>query len=227
VFSVKTNSLTEVDLERFKRKPLRMEVYGFLKESIIQGRLEPGERLNEIELGQQLGISRTPIRETLMRLENEGLVTIDPGKGAVVARISKNDLGQIYPIVSILEGLAARLATPHLTRSDVAKMKKFNKEMKSAIGQVSRYMELNAKFHQTFFENCHNDRLLGMIRNLKDQIYRFRVFSLALPDRMVQSSKEHDLIIQAFEQKQEEDVERLVREHVLQGMKTLEKAALD
>src|SRR5919205_3642116 len=115
-------SSLEVDAERFKRKPLRLEVYEFLKGAIIRGELKPGQRLNEIELGQHLGISRTPIRETLMKLEHEGFVSIDPGKGAVVAKLSKVDLEEIYPIVAVLEGLAARLATLHLNRSDLVRM---------------------------------------------------------------------------------------------------------
>jgi DNA-binding GntR family transcriptional regulator len=221
-------SSLEVDAERFKRKPLRLEVYEFLKGAIIRGELKPGQRLNEIELGQHLGISRTPIRETLMKLEHEGIVSIDPGKGAVVARLSKVDLEEIYPIVAVLEGLAARLSTSHLNRSDLVRMKKYNKGMKEAAsGRVSRFMELNAQFHQTFLENCHNDRLLATVMTFKEQIYRFSVFSLAMPSRMSQSIEEHDLIVQAFEGKKTKQVEELVKVHVLHGKEALEKAAFE
>jgi DNA-binding GntR family transcriptional regulator len=222
----KLSSLEVVDTEKFKRKPLRVEVYEFLKSSITQGKLKPGQRLNEIDLGHHLGISRTPIRETLLKLENEGFVTIDPGKGAVVAKHSKADLEEIYPIVSVLEGLAARLATPHLVRADWVKMKKYNKQMKES-SQVARYMELNGLFHQTFLENCHNDRLLGDISNFKDQIYRFRVFSLSMPNRITEAIVEHDAIIQAFERRNAKLVEELVREHVMKGKTAIEKASLD
>jgi DNA-binding GntR family transcriptional regulator len=216
----------DVDTERFKRKPLRIEVYDFLKTSIIQGKLKPGEKLNEIDLGQHLGISRTPIRETLLRLENEGFVTIDPGRGAIVAKHSREDLEEIYPLVAVLEGLAAALATPHLSRSDLAKMKKYNKQMKET-SQASQYMELNTLFHQTFLENCHNDRLLGALLNFKDQIFRFRVFSLSMPNRLAESVAEHDSIIQAFEQKDAKLAEELVREHVKMGKIAIEKSSLD
>jgi len=217
-----------VDPERFKRKPLRHEVYEFLRGSIIQGKLKPGQRLNEIELGQHLGISRTPIRETLMKLEHEGFVSIDPGKGAVVTRLSKVDLEEIYPIVAALEGLAAGLAVPHLTRSDLAKLKRYNKEMKETVGgQMSRYMELNTSFHQTFLENSHNDRLLATVMTFKDQIYRFRLFSLAMPSRMSESLEEHHKILQAFEKKDAKRAEELVREHVMNGKRVLEKAVLE
>ncbi len=218
----------EVDLGRFKRKPLRLEVYELLRESIIHGKLKPGQKLNEIELGQQLGISRTPIRETLMRLENEGFVSMDPGKGAVVAKLSKVDLEEIYPIVSVLEGLAARLATPRLTRSDLSAMRRYSREMKEAVkSETSHYMELNIMFHQVFLENCHNDRLLGAVMNFKNQIYRFRLFSLAMPDRIGESIKEHDQILKAFEEKKAKQVEELVKAHVLHGRDALERAPLE
>ncbi len=222
----KLAALEAIDTEKFKRKPLRLEVYEFLKSSITQGKLKPGQRLNEIDLGQHLGISRTPIRETLLKLENEGFVTIDPGKGAVVAKHSRADLEEIYPIVSVLEGLAARLATPHLIRADWMKMKKYNKQMKGS-SQVGRYMELNGLFHQTFLENCQNDRLLGDISNFKDQIYRFRVSSLSMPNRIAESVAEHDAIIRAFEQRNAKLVEELVRQHVMKGKLAIEKASLD
>jgi len=216
----------DVGTERFKRKPLRIEVYDFLKSSIIQGKLKPGEKLNEVELGQHLGISRTPIRETLLRLENEGFVSIDPGRGAIVAKHSRKDLEEIYPIVAVLEGLAAALATPHLSRSDLAKMRKCNKQMKEA-SQASGYMELNILFHQTFLENCHNDRLLGLLLNFKDQIFRFRVFSLSMPNRLAESAAEHDSIVQAFEEKNAKLAEELVRAHVRMAKAAIEKASLD
>src|SRR5436190_22821369 len=116
-----------------------------------------------------------------MKLEHEGFVSIDPGKGAVVTRLSKVDLEEIYPIVAALEGLAAGLAVPHLTRSDLAKPKRYNKEMKDTVGdQMSRYMELNTTFHQPLLENSHNDRLLATVLTSKDQILRVRHVSLAL-----------------------------------------------
>ena len=216
----------DVDIERFKRKPLRIEVYDFLKSSIIEGKLKPGEKLNEIDLGQQLGISRTPIRETLLRLENEGFVSIDPGRGAIVARHSREDLEEIYPIVAVLEGLAAGLATPYLTRSDLTKMHKYNQQMKET-SQASRYMELNTLFHKTFLENCHNYRLLGALSNLKDQIFRFRVFSLSMPNRIAESVVEHDSILKAFEQKNAKLAEELIRNHVMKGKTAIERASLD
>ena len=176
----------KLEKERFKRKPLRIEVYEFLKESITRGGLKPGQKLNEVDLGNHLGISRTPIREALMRLEHEGLVTLDPGKGAVVSEISKVDLGEIYPIVAALEGLAARIAA------------------------AKRMLE-------------EAQRLSSLVSSYKEQIYRFRIFSLNMPGRMHHSTGEHRQIIEAFERKDGELAEQLLRNHVEQGRKTLEK----
>ena len=215
----------KLEKERFKRKPLRIEVYEFLKESITKGGLKPGQKLNEIDLGNHLGISRTPIREALMRLEHEGLVTMDPGKGAVVSAISKVDLGEIYPIVASLEGLAARIAAANMEPADTRKLKKLNDQMIKAAraGDAPAFMKLNSEFHQTFLDKCTNQRLSILVSSYKDTIYRFRIFSLNMPDRMHHSIEEHKRIIEAFERKDGEQAEQLLRHHVEQGRKSLEK----
>jgi len=215
----------KLEKERFKRKPLRIEVYEFLKESITRGGLKPGQKLNEVDLGNHLGISRTPIREALMRLEHEGLVTLDPGKGAVVSEISKVDLGEIYPIVAALEGLAARIAAANMEPADIRKLRKLDRQMVKAAkaGDASAFMNLNTEFHQTFLDRCTNQRLSSLVSSYKEQIYRFRIFSLNMPGRMHHSTGEHRQIIEAFERKDGELAEQLLRNHVEQGRKTLEK----
>jgi len=215
----------KLEKDRFKRKPLRIEVYEFLKQSITRGALKPGQKLNEIDLGNHLGISRTPIREALMRLEHEGIVTMDPGKGAVVSEISKIDLAEIYPIVSTMEGLAARIAAPNMELSDVRKLRKLNQEMARAAktGDPATFMQLNSEFHQAYLDKCTNQRLCNLVFSYKEQIYRFRIFSLNLPNRMNESVREHAQIIDAFERKDPDLAERLLREHVDQGRKSIEK----
>jgi DNA-binding GntR family transcriptional regulator len=219
----------KLEKERFKRKPLRIEVYEFLRQSITRGALKPGQKLNEIDLGAHLGISRTPIREALMRLEQEGLVHLDPGRGAVVAEISKVDLGEIYPIVATLEGLAARLATPRLGPADIDGLEQLHRAMKQAArrGDAAEYMSVNARFHQVYLDRCGNQRLSTLLQSYKDQIYRFRIFSLNIPDRMHASVAEHASIIEAFDSRDAELAGRRVQEHVEQGGRTLERLTGD
>ena len=224
---MKDNALQDLAIEknRFQKKPLRIEVYDFLEEAITEGRLKPGHKLNEIDLGNHLGISRTPIREALLHLEKEGLVSIDPGKGAVVAEISRCDVEEIYPIVAVLEGLAARAAALNLNSRDIVQLKKLNKQLKKIAqrGDASRYMDVNSQFHQLFLDKCSSQRWRDLISSYRGQISRFRLFSLHLPHRMKESIKEHDAIIEAFEEQDGKLAERLVRVHVEKGGHSLEK----
>ena len=183
--------------ERFQKKPLRVEVYEVLRAAIIEGRLRPRRKLSEVDLGNHLGISRTPVREALMQLEKEGLVTIHPGKGATIAEISRSDLVEIYPIVSVLEGLAAQNAAANLTFEDLSGMKDLNRQLKDFAkkGDASVYMEANSQLHQVFLDKYPNQRLRGLIASYKGQIHRFRLFSLNLPGRMEESVLEHGRVM--------------------------------
>lgn len=214
-----------LEKERFERKPLRLEVYKLLKQLITRGTLKPGQKLNEIELGNQLGLSRTPIREAFMRLEHEGLLTIDPGKGALVSHVSKDDLAEIYPIVAALEGLAARIATPNIQSADIQKLRKLNQQLSrvSKSGNAAAYMRLNGELHQIYLDRCTNQRLTNLISSYKDQIYRFRLVSLSMPHRMDEAIEEHHHIIRAFEQKDPVLVQSLLTQHIENGGKSLEK----
>ena len=215
----------KLEKEPLKRKPLRVEVYEALRQSITRGALKSGRKLNEIDLGTHFGTSRTPIREALMRLEQEGLVHLDPGRGAVVVDISRVDLGEIYPIVATLEGLAARLATPRLEATDIQNLHQLNRAMKQVArrGDAAAYMSANAEFHQVYLDRCMNQRLSMLLQSYKEQIYRFRIVSLSMPDRMNASAAEHAAIIAAFEARDPDLAGRLVQQHVEQGRRAVEK----
>lgn len=220
----KSLGMSELEGDKLKRKPLRMEVYSLLRQSIVTGRLKPGQRITEIDLVNYLGVSRTPIREALMHLEKEGLVTMDPGRGAVVSDISKFDLDEIYPIVAVLEGLVARLAVPNLSDQDIQRLKELNVQLKKAAKseEVSAYMKINAEFHQVYLDKCSNQRLCNLLSTYKEQIYRFRLFSLSMPNRMKLSVKEHADFIDAFRRRDANLAERLMRQHVEHGKESLE-----
>ena len=121
-----------------------------------------------------------------MRLEHEGVVTMDPGKGAVVSEISKIDLAEIYPIVSAMEGLAARLLPPTWSHPTYAGSATESGNVESGEGGRSGHLHatLNSEFHQTYIDRCTNQRLCNLVFSVKEQIYRFRIFSLNLPNRM-------------------------------------------
>jgi len=141
-----------------------------------------------------------------------------------VSEISKVDLDEIYPLVAVLEGLVARLAVPNLTDPDIQRLRDLNAGLKKAARneEVSTFMKTNAEFHQLYLDRCSNQRLSNLLSIYKEQIYRFRLFSLSMPNRMKSSVKEHADLIEAFRRGDASLAERLVRQHVENGKESLE-----
>ena len=210
----KKNRLEPVQLDSCK--PLREVVLESLREAIKNEILEPGERLMEIQLADALGVSRTPIREALRKLELEGFIVMVPRKGAYVADISLKDITDIMEIRLALEELAAGLAADRITEEELEQMECSLVEKREAIsqGDMERLVEVDTQFHEALYQASRNERLVAMLNNLREQIQRFRILSLSHPGRMKQSLNEHRSILEAV---QEHDVmlaRQLAREHI-------------
>ena len=196
-----------------KLPTLREKITEFVKDSIISGRLKPGERVPEQEIAENFGISRTPIREAFRQLESEGFITVTPRKGAVVSSITAKDVGEFYTIKSILEGHAAKVACRKMSDRDIKKLETLNEQMLkcSEKGDVKGFFNLDNQFHALFLEASENDKLWSMLKILVQQFERFRITALSLPGRMASAVKQHEDIIDAFYNRDEELVEKLVR----------------
>ncbi len=192
---------------------LRERIVEFIKDSIISGRLKPGERVPEHEIAESFGISRTPIREAFRQLESEGFLTITPRKGAVVSPITDRDVREFYAIKSLLEGYAAKKACSKLGTKEIKKLEGLNAQMERCAGRgdVKGFFRLDNQFHETFLRACGNERLCILAHQLVQQFERFRVTALSLPGRMHDSVKQHKEIIEALKKGEEDLVEVLVR----------------
>ncbi|MBI5561897.1 MAG: GntR family transcriptional regulator [Deltaproteobacteria bacterium] len=212
-------------LEYPAEKPLtlRERIVDFIKDSVINGRLKPGERVPEQEIAENFGISRTPIREAFRQLESEGFITVTPRKGAVVSPITDKDVSEFYEIKSLLEGYAARTACPKLAPKDLKRLEGLNVQMERAAERhdVKAFFNLDAQFHDTFLEACGNEKLRNLIYHLVQQFERFRITALALPGRMKNSAAQHAEIIEAFRKGDVGVVERLVRANAERGRDVL------
>ena len=157
--------------------PLRDVVFNTLRKAILRGELKPGERLMEIQLANKLGVSRTPIREAIRKLELEGLVLMIPRKGAEVAQITEKNMQDVLEVRKALEELSVQLACERITPEQVEEMKMaaedFRKVLKS--GDVTKIAEADVKFHDIIFAATNNQRLITLLNNLREQMYRFRV----------------------------------------------------
>ena len=196
--------------------PLRDVVFNTLRRAILKGELEPGERLMEIALANKLGVSRTPIREAIRKLELEGLVVMIPRKGAEVARITEKDLRDVLEVRTSLEKLAIELACDRITEDDIYDLKLACKNYEESFGKddLTPIAEKDVAFHDIIFRSTKNARLIQILNNLREQMYRYRLEYLKdtqSHDRLVE---EHQRIVDAIIDKNKEEAVRLIQEHI-------------
>jgi len=195
---------------------LGSQAYQELRRIILEGQVGPGKKLNEGELAKALGISRTPIREAINRLEKEGLVEIFPQRGAFVIQFTEKDVYELFLIRENLEGLAARLAAEKVTPAGLAKLETCLEGFKEPFQEkdVQRYSREDFKFHQTIVHLSDARRLMKLVSLLLDHIRMFRLTTRGVPDRMKASLADHRRIIEAMRQKDPEEAERRMRQHL-------------
>ncbi|SHG42746.1 transcriptional regulator, GntR family [Thermosyntropha lipolytica DSM 11003] len=206
--------LKPVNLDSYK--PLRELVLEAIREAIINGTLKPRERLMEIQLAEELGVSRTPVREALRKLELEGFIVMVPRKGAYVADLSFKDIADVFEIRAALEALAAGLAAERITDEELEEMERLLVEKAEAIAanDMEKLIEVDTKFHDAIYRASRNERLYHIISNLREQIQRFRTTSLAYPGRMKQSLDEHRGIVEALQARDIQLARNLAQEHI-------------
>ena len=206
--------LSPIRLEGFQ--PLREMVFDVLLEAIMSGQLPPGERLMEVQLADEMGVSRTPVREAIRRLELEGFVVMIPRKGAYVAGLSIQDVASIFEIRTALESLAVQLAAEKITEENLDTLERLLAEFAKNCeeGDVERYTELDIQFHQSLYKFSRNDRLVQMMSNLTEQINRYR--RVCLSDAMIRQHTiiEHRNIIEALYAHDTKQAEKAMREHM-------------
>lgn len=157
-------------------RPLREIVYEELRSLILTGKIKPGTRMMEIELAEDMGVSRTPIREAIRKLEKEGLVVIEPRKGAYASEVSVKDMEDILEVRANLEGLAAYLAAERMTDSEKKALEEIKQRFKQAVaeGNMSDMISYDTKFHHMIVESSRNNHLIHMVEQLQELVLRFR-----------------------------------------------------
>ena len=172
--------------------PLRDVVFNTLRQAILRGELKPGERLMEIQLANKLGVSRTPIREAIRKLELEGLVLMIPRKGAEVAEITEKNMRDVLEVRKALEELAVQLACEKITAEEIEEMKKAAEEFK----MILKSREADVRFHDIIYMATDNQKLILLLNNLREQMYRYRVEYLKREEAHPQLIAEHAAIIE-------------------------------
>lgn len=210
----------DIRLDTDSNRPLREVVFLRLRRAILQGELEPGERLMEIRLADQLGVSRTPVRDAIHKLVEEGLVSMVPRCGAVVARITDKDMRDVLEVRTTLEELAVSLCAERITPDGVERLKAANEEfrMTVATGELIKIAQADVAFHDIIYSITENKRLLQIINELREQIYRYRLEYIKNDSARLQLIKEHELIIRCISEGDIDNAKSAIREHIKNQM---------
>jgi DNA-binding GntR family transcriptional regulator len=210
-------------LKSFAKPILRDEVYLSIKEAILTGELAPGERLSIGRLLQEIGFSPTPIREALLKLEQEGFVSRLKRGGFIVSRFTRKDIEEIFEIRCLLESYAVGLAMNHIQPKDIQWLEKNVEESKRYVlkNKLAKVSALNTEFHDYLNRLSENDRLLSLINEMKDRVYQYRSAILRVPDKAGISIDHHGKMIQAIRKKDVGALKQLAQEHVQIGKEVI------
>lgn len=206
--------------------PLRDVVFNTLRQAIITGEFAPGERLMEIALANRLGVSRTPVREAIRKLELEGLVIMIPRKGAQVARITEKNLRDVIEIRSVLEELAVSLSCERIDEEGKKRLEEAHREFVEAVNtnDILTMVEKDEQFHNAIFESTCNDRLIPIINNLREQFYRYRMEYIKDIQHHTILVKEHEKLVHAIFNRDSETARRIMRTHLQNQQEAVIKA---
>ncbi len=194
-----------------------------MKEAILTGEMASGERLSIGRLFQEIGASPTPIREALLKLEQEGFVTRLPKGGFIVSRFTKKDIEEIFDIRGLLESYAVGLAMNHIQKEDIQWLEENIKDSEQYIlkNKLNKVSILNTAFHDYLNQLSRNDRLLLIIKGLRDQIFQYRSAILRVPEKAKISIEHHKRMIDAIKNKDVELLKKLVHEHIQVGKEVI------
>lgn len=208
------NDQLELNMDAYL--PLRDVVFNTLREAILRGELVPGERLMELQLAAKLGVSRTPIREAIRMLEQEGLAITIPRKGAIVAGMTEKDMQDVLEIREALEELSVQVACDKITAEEIEKLRENMKNFEDSLrsGDLKKMAQADVEFHDVIYQATHNPKLISMLNNLREQMYRYRVEYLKNPQNHEQLLREHEAIYKGILEKDKVTVTDMIRKHI-------------
>lgn len=218
------NKLSPIRLDSYQ--PLREVVCETLRDAIRKGILKPGERLMEIQLADELGVSRTPVREAIRKLELEGYVIMMPRRGTYVANLSIRDVNEVFEIRTSLDSLASGLAAERITDEELESLQRLLVLIGEYIesNNMDKIVETDMQFHDLLYQASRNTRLVGIIYNLREQLTRFRATSMSFPGRLKATLEEHRRIVEAIAQGEVKEAQQAAEYHMEKSEQTLLKS---
>ena len=204
---------------------LSSRVFHTIREDILNGKYQANEELKEKSIGEEMGVSRTPVREALRQLELEGLVHIIPNKGAFVENVTLKDIKDIYEIRSLLEGLCARWAANNITKEQLEELEEtvFLSDFHFSKENWDQMVELDNRFHEIVYEACGSKELTRVLRDYHHYLQRIRKITLEQKTRARASMDEHCKIAEALKARDAAEAERCASIHIRSTISNMDK----
>lgn len=205
-----------LSIDNKNHKSLRVLVYEEIKKQILTGVIEPGARIMEVETSEDLGVSRTPVRDAIKRLEREGLVVIEPRKGTYASKLTDDELIEILDVREHLEGLAVLYAVKKMKNSQKDKLKGISEKYINAVGEkkINKMVKYDTEFHKTIIESSGNKTLINLIEQLDERMMRFRYAYFDNTRRAELIPPEHDKILNAIMNEDAGAAEEFAKDHI-------------
>jgi DNA-binding GntR family transcriptional regulator len=212
-------------MRAIRKRTLHEEIANNLREMIMTGELKEGEKINENKLCSSMGISKTPLREALRVLSAEGHVRLVANRGSYVTRHTFLEIREMFDVMSVLEGACARAAVKKMSENDFSSLVKIHEKLEQEYTRRNQknYINYNNLYHILLEELAGNQTLSQIINGLRQKILLYRYQSLNLPERFDQSIEEHRRLLEAFQERDPEKAENLMRSHLRNQGDALEK----
>jgi len=209
---------------RFKKVTYHVQVAEMLRDMIMTGKLAEGDKVNEGELCETMGISKTPLREALRVLSVEGLIRLVPNRGAFVTKPTFEEIAEMFDVMSLLEGYCARAACEKMTTKDFTRLEKLHAKLEDNFEQRDQeeYIRINNRYHSLVQEIAGNRALNQIVDGLRKKILLYRFQSLNLPARFECSIREHRNLLDAFRKRDQSRAESVMRDHLHNQSQALE-----
>ena len=225
-----TATLTRTDMsaapEPIIRRTLHDELLKRLRQMIIDGDLVPGEKVPEKDLCDRFAVSRTPLREALKVLANDGLVTLTPNRGAMIADLTLEDLEETFPVMGALEALSGEMACANISDVEITDIKKLHKKMVAhyEARELKSYFRTNQQIHEMILAAARNQTLSSLYRGLEGRIRQARHLANMSTSRWTQAVREHEKIIAALEARDGAGLAKILKNHLANKFETVKDA---
>ena len=206
-----------------RRRTLHQELTEEIRELIVNGKLAPGTKVPEKELCELFDVSRTPLREALKVLATDGLLTLEPNRGAKVTQITKEDLDEVYPVMGALEALAGELACRNISDSEIADIRALHDKMVQHYQDkdLANYFAVNERIHDSIMAAARNDTLSLQYRSLAARVRRARYVAQMTEERWKRATEEHEEIMKCLEQRDGQGLSRILKAHLENKLETV------